>query len=80
MRFVWDENKNIENQIKHGISFEEAIGVFDHDFSMTYDADHSTFWEDRFITKGTIDHHGVVLVVHTEPEENVYRIISARRA
>ncbi|MEK2645081.1 BrnT family toxin [Bdellovibrio sp. BCCA] len=79
MRFIWDENKNIENQIKHGISFEEAISVFDSDFSMSYDAAHSTLDEDRYITKGMIDHHGIILVVHTEPEENVYRIISARK-
>lgn len=80
MKFIWDIDKNIENQIKHGISFEEAICVFDSDFSVVYDHEHSSLDEDRFITTGIIEHHGVILVVHTEPHENVYRIISARKA
>ena len=29
--FEWDERKNDENIIKHGISFFEAITVFDDD-------------------------------------------------
>ncbi len=28
LKFEWDENKNISNQKKHGISFEEAKTVF----------------------------------------------------
>jgi uncharacterized DUF497 family protein len=28
MRFEWDENKNRANQVKHRLSFEEAIQVF----------------------------------------------------
>lgn len=80
MKFTWDEDKNIANQIKHGISFEEAIQVFDGDFKIEFDSEHSTIEECRFITKGTIDHHGIVLVVHTEPFDDIYRIISARKA
>jgi len=29
MKFEWDNNKNRTNQEKHGVSFEEAIEVFD---------------------------------------------------
>ena len=29
MQFEWDENKNIQNRQKHGISFEEAQEIFD---------------------------------------------------
>lgn len=28
MEFEWDENKNQSNQLKHGISFEEATEIF----------------------------------------------------
>ena len=28
-RFEWDEEKNLVNQRKHGISFEEASTIFD---------------------------------------------------
>jgi uncharacterized DUF497 family protein len=29
MNFDWDNNKNQGNIAKHGISFEEAIAIFD---------------------------------------------------
>ena len=29
MKYEWDDNKNITNQKKHGVSFEEVIEVFD---------------------------------------------------
>jgi len=29
IRFEWDEAKNLANQRKHGIRFEQAIEVFD---------------------------------------------------
>ena len=46
--FEWDENKNIKNQEKHGVSFEEAETVFfDEDAWLEYDDDHSEL-EDRF--------------------------------
>jgi uncharacterized DUF497 family protein len=28
MEFEWDENKNWQNQQKHGVSFEEAQEIF----------------------------------------------------
>jgi uncharacterized DUF497 family protein len=34
MRFEWDEKKNKSNIIKHGISFEEAIDVFEDPFHL----------------------------------------------
>lgn len=30
MRFEWDEEKNLMNVQKHGISFNDVIGLFDH--------------------------------------------------
>lgn len=42
MRFFWDENKAGKNQRKHGISFEDAIKVFDdNDAVDSIDKSHS---------------------------------------
>ncbi|MEM1033174.1 MAG: BrnT family toxin [Myxococcota bacterium] len=80
MRFEWDPNKNHENRQKHGISFEQASGLFkgEGDYFEIYDFDHSDE-EDRFIAIGAIV-DGVLVVVFTEREEDLIRIISARPA
>lgn len=80
MRFEWDESKNQINQKKHNISFEEASQLFsdDTDVLELFDEYHSDL-EDRFISIGPI-RHGLVLVVWTERDMDVIRIISARWA
>lgn len=84
MKFLWDEYKNIENQIKHGISFEDAKKVFSSDFRLKYDEDHSTIDEDRYIAVGRIPTHDLthelIVVIFTEILDDVYRINSARKA
>ena len=76
----WDEAKNAANQKKHGISFEEARQLFDAGgpYLELFDEVHSEA-EDRFVAIGPIE-RGIVLVVWTERDEDVIRIISARRA
>ncbi len=82
MKFTWDEDKNIENQIKHGISFEETVPMLSGiDFEVKYDSEHSTLDEDRFHAIGKIEHHGLVVAVYVELiEGELCRIISAHRA
>ncbi|WP_338049898.1 BrnT family toxin [Pumilibacter muris] len=47
--FQWDENKNVTNKKKHGISFEEAQTVFyDEEALLIDDPEHSKD-EERFI-------------------------------
>lgn len=80
--FEWDEDKNIENQKKHGISFEEAVLVFSTNIRFEYDDKHSSLEEDRYIATGYIKKHGLIMVVHCEianDAENLIRIISARK-
>jgi uncharacterized protein len=79
-RIEWDEAKNVSNQEKHGVTFEQASALFtgDDDYLEILDAAHSDE-EDRFIAIGPIA-LGVVLVVWTERDEDVVRIISARWA
>ncbi len=80
MEFEWDDNKEIQNIKKHGISFKLAARVFDDDNRLEfYDDSHSDF-EDRYIAIGLINGmYAVVFVAFTE-RENAIRIISARFA
>jgi len=78
--FDWDDAKDLSNQRKHGVSFAEAQRLFESgaDYLEIFDAEHSEF-EDRFIAIGPID-RGLVVVVYTEREEDLIRIIGARLA
>ncbi len=80
MNFEWDDDKNLINQQKHGVSFEEARGLFESgvDYLEVFDYKHSDF-EDRFIAVGPIE-RGLVVVVYTEREDNVTRIIGVSMA
>lgn len=80
MRVIWDDSKNRANQRKHGVSFEEASVLFTRgdDYLEIFDEAHSEE-EDRFIAIGAIV-RGIILVVYTERDEDVVRIISARWA
>jgi len=80
VRVEWDPEKDRANRAKHGLSFEEVQVLFDGkaDCLLIYDEAHSDE-EDRFLAIGQI-RSGVVVVAHTEPEEDVIRIISARMA
>jgi uncharacterized DUF497 family protein len=77
MDFEWDEAKNRRNLAKHGISFEEAAGVFAGPMLGEVD-DRGTYGEIRFRVFGTVAGR-LLCVVYTMRQERV-RIISARRA
>ena len=75
----WDETKNLANQKKHGISFDEAQDLFaSGDHLEIFDHEHSET-EERFIAIGLIN-RGLIVVVWTQGEENEIWIISARFA
>ena len=81
IRFDWNKEKNIANQKKHGISFEEAQSVFvDENALMIHDPDHSSD-EDRFILLGLSASIRLMVVCHCYREnDDLIRIISARKA
>ena len=81
IQFEWDENKNLSNQEKHNVSFEEASSVFyDYEGLVIPDPDHSED-EDRFLLIGTSRYANVLTVVHCiRQSDTVIRIISARRS
>ena len=80
MEVTWDPAKNVANRKKHGVSFEEAAELFTSgvEYLEIFDDAHSVD-EDRFIAIGPIK-RGLVLVVHTEQDEDTVRIITARWA
>jgi len=77
-RFEWDEDKDILNQMKHGVSFEMAKMVFfDLMRADIYDQKHSLF-EDRWKTVGMYN-YDILSVIYTM-RKGIIRIISARKA
>lgn len=78
MRFEWDPAKDRGNQEKHGISFSEAATAFDDELQTTIpDPDHS-FGEHRYLTIGLTVRGRLVVVSHTEEDDDRIRIINAR--
>jgi uncharacterized protein len=81
--FEWDPVKARTNQQKHGVSFDDAMHVFEDPYALF---DHERIdeagelrWQALGLAGGAI----VLLVVHTVREEGqheVIRLISARRA
>ena len=81
MRLTWDEGKGRDNLAKHGVSFERARLVFDDPHHIS-DVDPYE-GEERWRTLGLVNGVVILMVVHTEEEqdgEEEIRIISARKA
>lgn len=78
MQFEWDEDKNRENQRKHGIAFEEAALIFSGVVLTRFD-DREYYGEIREVSTGMIGGRVTVVVAHTD-REGVIRLISARLA
>jgi uncharacterized protein len=79
-RFEWDPQKASLNARKHRVTFEEAATVFNDPRRLReYDLEHPGS-EDREIIIGFSERMRLLMVVVHEKEENVIRIISARRA
>lgn len=79
LRFEWNDKKARLNKRKHKLTFEEASTVFADPLSLTIPDTVHSIGEDRFITIGTSAKNRLIVVVHTD-NEDVIRIISARRA
>ena len=82
MRWTWDPDKSAANRVKHGLSFETAVLVFDDPLHASKPDPHPD--GDRWHTIGLVG-SVLLLVVHTwseeaEGAEPVGRIISARKA
>jgi uncharacterized DUF497 family protein len=80
--FEWDESKAASNLRKHGVSFADALLVFSDPYALIED-DRVADGEMRWHTLGLAGKAVLLLVVHTlqaEIEDEIIRIISARKA
>lgn len=81
--FDWDPTKAVSNRHKHGVTFENAMGVFNDPLALSLLDNESGAGEERWVTMGRDAANQLLVVVHTYVElsaEGVaIRIISARR-
>jgi len=77
MIYQWDPNKAKSNLKKHGVSFADAVGVFEDENAITLEDEHEG--ESRFITIGRDFLRRILVVVYTF-RGMIIRIISARKA
>ena len=73
-RFRWDQDKEVENQRKHGVAFDEAATVFDDPLFVLRTA--SRNGEQRDLAIGFSVAGRLLSVVHVELEGEAIRIIS----
>jgi hypothetical protein len=77
--FEHDPRKAARNLKKHGVSFTEAMTVFDDPLSSTLPDDAHSEDEIRFITVGRSSRQRILFVVYTESISGT-RLIGARTA
>ena len=80
MRFDWDPGKASSNEKKHGVSFEEAQSVFFDEQALLLEDPQPRHEEERFVLLGVSASLRILVVIHALREEDVIRIISARKA
>jgi uncharacterized DUF497 family protein len=82
-RFEWDPVKARTNRRKHGVSFDDAMHVFEDPYALFEQDRTGEAGELRWQALGLAGGVAVLLVAHTirdESEGEVIRLISARRA
>lgn len=83
MKFEWDANKDFANQKKHGLSFSEAIEIFEDPLHVSILDKRYSYFEERWITVGMTKGQSIIVAVNLyfdDEGEEVIRIISAREA
>lgn len=77
-RFEWDDDKARANEIKHGISFDEAVTIFHDSLARIFDDEVHSINEKREIIIGHSIRDRLLLISFTEQPKEMIRIISAR--
>ena len=77
MSYEWNPSKAKSNLKKHGVSFADAVGVFEDENALTIPDENKV--ADRFITIGRDFLSRIVVVVYTF-RDSAIRVISARKA
>ena len=78
LRFEWDARRALTNQVKHGVSFEEAMSVFADPLARIFDDPDHAVAESREIIIGLSQKHRFRVVCFIERGDTV-RIFSARK-
>ncbi len=80
-KFEWDPLKNATNKSKHGLTFEDAVLAW-NDPRLSLRLDRMEDGEERWHAVGLVGALALIVVVHTYrgEDEDIVRIISARRA
>jgi uncharacterized DUF497 family protein len=79
MKFEWDPQKEKTNQKKHGVSFDEAVDAITCELVVVLKED-SESGEERYVYLGMCKKLNILVVVVAYPDEQITRIISARKA
>ena len=86
LQFEWDQAKNLSNQRKHGVSFEQAAQVFRDPLYLSW-KERVQDGEERWQAFGKVEGLSLLIVARTIRHKlrdgrgiEVVRIISARRA
>ncbi len=77
--FEYDRRKAESNLKKHGVSFREAMTVFDDPLAQTFPDDLHSEDESRSITIGLSSRQRLLFLSHLESEDRI-RLIGARLA
>ena len=81
LSFEWDKNKDIANQKKHKVSFDEAKSVFYDEKAIQFFDEKNASEEDRFLMLGMSAKFRLLIVSHVfRSIKKTIRIISARKA
>lgn len=80
IKFEWDEEKDWSNYLKHGIFFEEAKVIWTDSNAIEFLDEYHSQNEDRYIRIGMNIKFGLLMVVFCERENEIVRLISARKA
>ena len=82
--FEWNPAKAETNRRKHGVSFEDAAGLFLDPLAISEPDDEHSEAEERWVTIGRDGRGRVLVLVHTFRESSAkgrkIRIISVRKA
>lgn len=79
MRYEWDSSKEKANIKKHGVSFEDAEQALNCGLVVVLKEDTDS-GEERYVYLGMCKKLNVLVVVVAYPEDEITRIISARKA
>jgi uncharacterized DUF497 family protein len=79
VEYEWDHEKDAENRSKHCLALADGIPALEDPNAESWIDDRFDYGEERIVTLGCTKAR-ILLVVTTEPTEELIRIISVRRA